>query len=149
MAVTPAAAGGQVFHANGVTVRATAIAGCLIVESGRFDDDRGWFRETWNQSALEAALGRPFHPRQGNHSRSKPGVLRGFRQENWHKLIYVARGHALVVVADVRPDSPTFCQTLQFELGDPPGQRQRIFVAQGLANAFYCFAETDYLNEVS
>ena len=82
-------------------------------------------------------------------SRSKPGVLRGFRLERWDKLFYVVRGVAFCVVVDPRPDSPTFGRSETFLLGDSPGLRQRLFVAQGLANAFQALEETDYLNEVS
>lgn len=87
--------------------------------------------------------------RQGNHSRSAPHVLRGFHVEPRDKLIYVVRGLATCVIADVRPDSPTFRQTETFLLGDAPGRRDRIFIAAGLANAVYCHSEVDYLNDVS
>jgi dTDP-4-dehydrorhamnose 3,5-epimerase len=53
------------------------------------------------------------------------------------------------VVADVRPDSPTFGTTETFVLGDEPGVFRRIFVSRGLANAFFCHTTVDYLNDVS
>ena len=34
-------------------------------------------------------------------------------------------------------------------LGDPPGERLRPFISEGLCNAFYCHTEVDYLNEIS
>jgi dTDP-4-dehydrorhamnose 3,5-epimerase len=111
-------------------------------------DDRGWFITTYQQPEVEAALGRPLRRMQGNHSRSHAGVLRGFRLEPWDKFIYVAHGTALVVVADPRPESPTFGQSRSFLLGDAPGGRHRVFVAEGLANAFLAITECDYLNEV-
>jgi dTDP-4-dehydrorhamnose 3,5-epimerase len=85
---------------------------------------------------------------QGNHSRSAAGVLRGFRVEPWDKFIYVAHGTALVVVADPRRDSPTFGETRSFMVGDPPGERDRIVVSAGLANAFLAITDCDYLNDV-
>ena len=114
-----------------------------------FSDSRGFFTETYKQSLLTEALGRPYKFSQGNHSRSHKNVLRGFHSEPWDKLIHVVRGHALCVVADTRPESSTFGRHQTFHLGDAPGTRQRIFVSQGLSNAFYCFSEVDYLNDVS
>lgn len=127
----------------------TEIAGLFVVQWNSIEDPRGFFKHTYQFSELAAALGRDPRLRQGNHSRSVPGVLRGFHVEPWDKLIYVPRGHARCVVVDPRPKSPTFGKHLTFELGDEPGQRDRLLISRGLANAFYCHTETDYLNDVS
>jgi len=55
----------------------------------------------------------------------------------------------MVAVADIRRDSPSFGQVFTTMLGDLPGTHARIFVQRGLANAFYCYDEVDYINEVS
>ena len=34
-------------------------------------------------------------------------------------------------------------------LGDDPGEYDRLYVPEGLSNAFYCFTEVDYINDVS
>lgn len=127
----------------------TSIAGLLVISWPSLYDARGFFRQTYQRSEIEAALGRDLRMQQGNHSRSTARVLRGFHAEPWDKLIYVIRGLATCVVADPRPDSPTFGQTEHFLLGDEPGARNRLFVSRGLANAFYCHTEVDYLNDVS
>lgn len=132
-----------------MTVRPTQIAGLFTVESELHLDERGFFRESYRTEELSAAVGRPVVFRQGNHSRSAPGVLRGFHSEPWDKLIYVVHGTALCAVADIRAGSPTYGTAVTFLLGDEPGTRQRLFVAEGLANAFLAITETDYINEVS
>lgn len=132
-----------------MTVEATAIAGLWVVRSDTHDDERGFFRQTYQAAELATALGRRPVFAQGNHSRSAAGVLRGFHAEPWDKLIYVARGRALCAIADIRPDSTTFGRVATFELGDPPGQRVRLFVSDGLANAFCAVTEVDYLYDVS
>jgi dTDP-4-dehydrorhamnose 3,5-epimerase len=132
-----------------MTVSPGTIAGVFVVTSPKFEDRRGFFREHYRYSELAAALGREPRMRQGNHSRSCAGVLRGFHTEPWDKLLYVARGTALCVVADTRPASPTFARHQSFLMGDPPGEHTRVFVSEGLSNAFYCFTEVDYLNDVS
>lgn len=127
----------------------TGIEGAWLLETDPIEDERGFFLETYRDTMIGAELGRPYRFAQGNHSRSTAGTLRGFRVEPWDKLIYVARGTALCVVVDPRPESPTFRQHTSALLGDAPGQRQRLLVSRGLSNAFYCLTEVDYLNDVS
>jgi dTDP-4-dehydrorhamnose 3,5-epimerase len=133
-------------------VEHTAITGLLVVRWPTHDDDRGFFRQTFQCDEISRALGRRVGFQQGNHSRSRPGVLRGFHAEPWDKLVYVVRGTVLAVVADTRPRSPTFARAECFGLGDPPsGERTRLFVSRGLANAFLVTGSTDadYLYDVS
>jgi dTDP-4-dehydrorhamnose 3,5-epimerase len=134
-----------------VTVERTSIEGLLVVRSETFTDERGFFRQTHVLSELEEALGRPVRFVQGNHARSRPGVIRGFHAEPWDKLVYVARGRVFAAIADVRPESPTFGEVATFDLGDEPGERVRLFVADGLANAYAVVGENeaDYLYDVS
>jgi dTDP-4-dehydrorhamnose 3,5-epimerase len=130
-------------------IETTSIEGLLIVRWTALEDERGFFKHTYQHGEISRAIGRDLRIRQGNHSRSRARVLRGFHAEPWDKLIYVVRGLASCVIADIRPDSPGFGTCERFLLGDTPGERIRLFVSRGLANAFYCHTETDYLNEVS
>ena len=128
------------------------IAGLLVVRWDTFDDERGFFRQTYQVAEIDEALGREVRFRQGNHSHSVPGVLRGFHAEPWDKCVYVVRGHAMAAIADIRPDSPTFGEVRTFMLGEPPhGERIRLFISEGLANSFVTLGETDvdYLYDVT
>lgn len=131
-------------------VDSTSIEGLLVVRQPTHGDDRGFFRQTWVASELSEALGRQPVFVQGNHSRSAPGVLRGFHAEPWDKLVQVTSGRALAVIADLRPDSPTFGTTEQFELGDGT-ERIRLFVSEGLGNAYCVLGDepADYLYDVT
>lgn len=129
-------------------VEPTAIDGLLVVRWDTHGDERGFFRQTYRVDELAEALGREPVLRQGNHSRSDGGVLRGFHAEPWDKLVYVVRGTAFCAIADVRPDSATFGEVATFTLGDAPGERIRLFVAEGLANSFLTLTETDYVYDV-
>ena len=134
-----------------MAVEETSLAGLLVVRWPTHEDERGFFRQTFQRGELEEALGRELRLAQGNHARSSTGVLRGFHAEPWDKLVHVARGVVVAVVADIRPQSPTFGEVVSFRLGDPPGgQRLRLFVSGGLANA-YCVTDgpADYLYDVS
>jgi dTDP-4-dehydrorhamnose 3,5-epimerase len=132
-----------------VTVEATRIAGLHVVRWDTHGDERGFFRQTYQRSELEAALGYAPTFRQGNHSRSGAGVLRGFHAEPWDKLVYVTRGRAFCAIADIRPDSATFGEVETFVIGDAPGERIRLYLAQGLANSFLTLEDTDYLYDVT
>lgn len=131
-------------------IHETAIAGLVVVEQPTFGDERGFFRQTWQHDELAAALG--WQPRfvQGNHARSAPGVLRGFHAEPWDKMVYVTRGRVLAVVADIRPDSPTFGTTERVELGDGT-DRVRLFVSEGLGNSYCVLGDdaADYVYDVT
>jgi len=127
----------------------TNIPGLLVVHWPEHDDKRGFFRQTYQAREIAAVLQHEVRFLQGNHSRSHARVLRGFHAEAWDKCVYVARGTATCVVADLRAGSPTFGRTESFVLGDPPGERIRLFISKGLGNAVYCHTEVDYLNEVS
>ncbi len=129
-------------------VETTPIEGLLIVRWDTHGDERGFFRQTYQVRELTDVLGREPVLRQGNHSRSAGGVLRGFHAEPWDKLVYVVRGTAFCAIADVRPDSPTFGQVVTTTLGDAPGERARLFVGEGLANAFCTLTDTDYVYDV-
>ncbi|HVM00540.1 MAG TPA: dTDP-4-dehydrorhamnose 3,5-epimerase family protein [Egibacteraceae bacterium] len=133
-------------------IETTDIAGLLVVRWPTHGDERGFFRQTYQIGEIAEALGREPVLRQGNHSHSVPGVLRGFHAEPWDKLVYVVRGYAVAAIADIRPDSPTFGEARTFLLGDPPdGERIRLFIAEGLANSFLTLGTepVDYLYDVS
>jgi dTDP-4-dehydrorhamnose 3,5-epimerase len=132
-------------------IERTAIEGLLVVRWDTHGDHRGFFRQTHQVSEVVEALGREVRFVQGNHARSQPGVLRGFHAEPWDKLIYVARGTVFAAIADLRPDSPTFGDVVSFRLGDGPGERIRLFVAEGLGNSYAVVGEepADYLYDVS
>jgi len=135
-----------------MAVETTPIAGLLVVRWETHGDERGFFRQTYQIAELADALGREPVLRQGNHSRSAPGVLRGFHAEPWDKLVYVVRGNAMAAIADIRPDSATFGEVATFHLGDlPDGERIRLFINQGLANSFCTYGDgiVDYLYDVS
>jgi dTDP-4-dehydrorhamnose 3,5-epimerase len=126
-----------------VSVERTPIEGLLVVHQDTHEDERGFFRQTYVASELTEALGREVRFVQGNHSRSRPRVLRGFHAEPWDKLVYVPHGTVFAAIADLREVSDTFGEVVTFELGDEPGERVQLFVAAGLANAYLAVGEED------
>ena len=115
----------------------TGIKGLWYLERKSFADERGFFAEIAYMDKIGKVSGRPFVIKQVNHSRSSQHVVRGMHAEDWRKLITVTSGAAFCALADVRPDSATFSQTVCFNLGiDDGGLRGSLFVEEGVANSF-------------
>ena len=112
-------------------------------------DNRGFFKYFYSQSEIIKSMSYKFEFKQGNHSFSKKGVLRGLHLENWDKLVYVVTGRALIVVADIRKGSNTYGEHCSFEVGDFDEGRKSVLISKGLANSFYCHTDVHYLNNVS
>jgi len=98
----------------------TKLDGVVLVKMPKFGDERGFFSETYNESAYrQAGINVSFV--QDNHSFSKKaGVLRGLHYQlpphPQGKLVRVARGRVFDVAVDIRRHSPTFRQWVGVEL---------------------------------
>jgi dTDP-4-dehydrorhamnose 3,5-epimerase len=135
-------------------VSPTAIADVLLIEPKVFGDERGFFLESFNQKAFNAAVGRDITFVQDNHSRSRKGVLRGLHfQQAPHaqgKLVRVIQGSVFDVAVDVRRDSPTFGKWVGIELS--AANHKQLWIPAGLAHGFlvtsdsadFLYKTTDY-----
>ena len=98
----------------------TKLKGCFVIEPQVFEDERGYFFESYNHKEFCKAIGQEVHFVQDNRSFSKKGVLRGLHfQKGEHaqaKLVTVLSGRIQDVVVDLRKDSPTFAQHFSIEL---------------------------------
>jgi dTDP-4-dehydrorhamnose 3,5-epimerase len=135
-------------------VTPTALPGVLILEPKVFADERGFFLESFNQRAFEAAIGHAVTFVQDNHSQSRRGVLRGLHYQlpphAQGKLVRVVRGSAFDVAVDIRPGSTTFGRWAGATL-DATGHRQ-MWIPPGFAHGFlaleddthFLYKTTDY-----
>jgi dTDP-4-dehydrorhamnose 3,5-epimerase len=100
-------------------VRETAIEGLIELIPRVFEDERGYFFESYNKP-LFTSLGLLEEFVQDNQSFSAKGVLRGLHMQNepfaQGKLVRVITGQVLDVAVDLRVDSPTFGQYETFLL---------------------------------
>ena len=114
------------------------LEGLRLLQPQRFDDDRGYFFESFNQSVFDAAIGRPTVFVQDNHTRSKRGVLRGLHfqcaPQEQAKLIRVVHGEIFDVVVDIREKSPTFGEWLGTYLSAE--NQQQLWIPEGFAHGF-------------
>lgn len=123
-------------------VTATAIADVLLLEPKVFGDERGFFFESFNARVFKEATGLNVTFVQDNHSKSARHVLRGMHyqtQQAQGKLVRVVAGEVFDVVADVRPESPTYGQWVG-EILSAQNQRQ-MWVPPGLAHGFLVLSE--------
>lgn len=85
----------------------TGIKDMFIVEPSVFEDNRGYFMETYNEGDFKQA-GHDLKFVQQNQSRSSKGVLRGLHLQVNHpqgKLVQVIKGEVFDVGVDLRGDS--------------------------------------------
>jgi len=89
----------------------TVLPDLLIVEHQIWNDERGFFTETFNERTF-LANGINHNFVQDNLSCSRRGVLRGLHaqagENTQGKFVRVLRGQVLDVVVDIRKDSPTY-----------------------------------------
>ena len=116
----------------------TALPGVLLLEPKLFTDERGYFMESFNQRAFDAAVGEPVTFVQDNHSQSDRGVLRGLHYQlaphAQGKLVRVVRGSAFDVAVDLRRASPTFGQWVGVTLNAVT--HQQLWIPPGFAHGF-------------
>ncbi len=120
----------------------TDIEGLKVLKYHQRITNGGCLQQIFRESDLINILPGQTGLVQWNHSRSFPGVIRGFHAEPWNKLVYVPRGKVLSVVADLRPESATFGKVVAQTLGD--GSPQALYISRGLANSFCALEESDY-----
>jgi dTDP-4-dehydrorhamnose 3,5-epimerase len=122
-------------------INTTPLKGLLVIEPKCYQDERGFFLETYQTERYqEAGILDAFI--QDNQSRSSHGVLRGMHFQVKHpqaQIVTVMRGRIFDVGVDLRPASSTFGKWYGVELGDS-GPRQ-IYMAPGFAHGFCVLSE--------
>ena len=122
---------------------ATALTGLVIVEPDVFQDNRGWFLESFNlqrfKSGLqELGLNSPDYFVQDNLSSSKKGVVRGLHyQLEPHaqgKLVSVLHGAVFDVAVDLRPNSISYGKWFALELS--AANKKMLWIPEGFAHGF-------------
>lgn len=124
-------------------IRETSIAGLVEIFPRVFEDDRGFFFESYNEE-LFRKLGLPTNFVQDNQSFSIKGVVRGLHFQNapfaQGKLVRVISGRVLDVAVDIRPDSPTFGKHEVFELRSDTNNMA--YVPEGFAHGFVALEDS-------
>ena len=127
-----------------MTATETKLKGCFVIEPTLFNDPRGYFFESFNQSKFNELIGKTVDFVQDNESFSLKGTLRGlhFQLEDYAqaKLVRVVKGTVLDVVVDIRKDSPTYAEHSSIELSED--NKTQLFIPRGFAHGFIVLSET-------
>lgn len=121
-----------------MVIEETYLKDCFVITPKVFEDERGYFFESFNQKTFEAETGLKVNFVQDNQSKSSKGVLRGLHfQIGEHaqaKLVQVIKGKVLDVCVDIRKESPTFGK--QFSLILDEVDRKQLYIPRGFAHGF-------------
>lgn len=122
----------------------TAIPEVCVFEPRVFDDERGFFFESFNQQGFEDAIGRSVTFVQDNHSHSVRGVLRGLHYQlnprAQGKLLRVLSGEIYDVAIDLRRGSPTLGQWVGEILS--AANRRQLWIPEGFAHGFLVLSDS-------
>ncbi|MGD2185600.1 MAG: dTDP-4-dehydrorhamnose 3,5-epimerase [Desulfobacterales bacterium] len=123
-------------------VISTDIEDVLVIEPQVFNDDRGYFLETYQVRRFKSAgIDNTFV--QDNLSFSIKNTLRGLHFQVTHpqaKLIQVISGEIFDVAVDIRSESPTFGHWVGIHLA--AHQKQQVFIPEGFAHGFCVLSDT-------
>ena len=117
----------------------TGIEGMFVVEPTVFEDNRGYFMETYHEKDFRDA-GYDLTFVQDNQSKSSKGVLRGLHlQVNFPqgKLVRVIKGKVFDVGVDLRANSPTYGKWFGAILSDE--NKKQLYIPPKFAHGFLVF----------
>ena len=121
----------------------TSIDGVVIIEPRLFEDERGYFFESFSQREFNEKV-RPITFVQDNESKSSYGVMRGLHFQRppftQSKLVRCVKGAVLDVALDIRKGSPTYGQHIAVELTED--NHWQFFVPRGFAHGFAVLSES-------
>ncbi|AZQ59696.1 dTDP-4-dehydrorhamnose 3,5-epimerase [Maribacter sp. MJ134] len=127
-----------------MTFTETKLKGCFVLEPNIFEDDRGYFFESFNKTRFNKGIGTTIDFVQDNQSFSAQGVIRAIHyQTGVHaqaKLVRVLSGAVLDVAVDLRKDSPTFGEYVAIELNSE--NKKQLFIPKGFGHGFAVLSET-------
>ena len=115
----------------------TTIPDVLLIEPRLFQDERGFFLESYQKNRFtEAGIDADFV--QDNHSKSCRGTLRGLHYQIHQaqgKLVRVIVGEVFDVAVDLRRQSPTYGRWVGDYLSAE--NKRMLWVPPGFAHGFY------------
>lgn len=109
-----------------------------LIEPEVFEDERGFFYESFNQKKFNEEIDKNISFVQDNLSLSKKGVLRGLHYQKkpyeQGKLVYVTYGEVYDVAVDIRKKSPTYGHWVAEILSHQ--NKKQLWIPEGFAHGF-------------
>ncbi|MCB9799165.1 MAG: dTDP-4-dehydrorhamnose 3,5-epimerase [Candidatus Omnitrophica bacterium] len=126
------------------------IEGLIVVDPRLFEDERGYFYESYRKQIFEKNGIQPEFV-QDNHVKSQKGVIRAlhFQKEPYGqaKLIRVIKGSIYDVAVDLRAGSPTFGQYAGIHLSAE--NHKMFYIPEGFAHGYCSLEDSEVLYKVS
>ncbi len=122
-------------------LESTSLDGVKLLKPRVFEDERGYFVETWNYRTL-SELGLDVRFVQDNESLSRKGALRGIHFQLNHpqgKLVRVICGEVFDIAVDLRKDSPSFGQWFGATLSQH--NKRQMWIPPGFGHAYLTLSD--------
>lgn len=121
----------------------TPLKDCFLIRNTIFNDERGYFFESFNAQRFNQETGIEVKFVQDNQSHSVRGVLRGLHFQKGDfaqaKLVRVLKGEVLDVAVDLRQSSPTFGQYYSAVLSE--NSNTQLYIPRGFAHGFLVLSD--------
>ena len=118
----------------------------MLVKPKIFQDERGFFMETYKASDLKS-IGISYNFVQDNHSKSKKGVLRGLHYQlnpkEQGKLVRCIKGKIWDVAVDIRKGSPWYGKWIAVELSEE--NKHILWIPPGFAHGFVSLEDSEII----
>jgi dTDP-4-dehydrorhamnose 3,5-epimerase len=126
-----------------ISVSFTSIQDVLIIESKMYEDERGWFTESFNARDFSEATGLDINFVQDNHSLSRQSTLRGMHyqlEKTQGKLVRVISGAVFDVAVDLRKSSPSYGNWVGVELSAE--NHKQLWIPPSFAHGYLVLSPT-------
>lgn len=118
----------------------------ILIKINKFEDNRGYFYESYKDEVLSKEYGITKTFVQDNHSISKKNVIRGMHYQ-WDKpmdkLVRVSRGAIIDKIIDIRSGSPNYGKVYSYELSEY--NNFQLWVPAGFAHGFLSLEENTHV----
>jgi len=127
-----------------MNISKTELEDILIIQPKVFEDERGYFYESFKKSTFEEAVGKEVRFVQDNQSKSSKGILRGLHYQlppkAQGKLVRALSGEIFDVAVDIRPTSKNYGKWFGVTLSQ--SNKKQLWIPEGFAHGFLTMSET-------
>ncbi len=120
----------------------TPLQGLMIIEPKIWQDDRGYFYESYNEKIWRQNMPEVKFI-QDNQAKSSRGILRGLHYQQGiaaqSKLVRVIHGEVLDIAVDIRKNSPTYGKWFSIRLS--AANHKQLFVPRGFAHGYLTLSQ--------
>ena len=126
------------------SIEGIKIDGLYLIVPEKYEDERGFFYESWNKQNFESIINSKIDFVQDNQSKSHYGVLRGMHYQinpmPQSKLIRCIKGEIFDIAVDIRRSSKTFGKWTGVILNEK--NLKQLWIPNGFAHGFLTLSET-------